>query len=115
MQLDESGQSGIDVWNDRLFLTVLKPWEMASEDKASIKTTTIRAIRLNALNGETIWEYEIDSEGESGYMYGFNDLTSATPITDGEFVWFTNAGGNPIKINSTLFFTTMIGNCYTFD
>jgi outer membrane protein assembly factor BamB len=98
-QLDESGQSGISVWEDRLFLSILKPCESESDDKEAIKTSTIRALCLNPLNGETIWEYEIESAGESGYMYGFSDLTSPSPITDGEFVWFTNAGGKMVCLD----------------
>jgi hypothetical protein len=29
--------------------------------------------------------------------------------------WWWCFNGNPIKVNSTLFFTTMIGHCYAFD
>jgi hypothetical protein len=28
--------------------------------------------------------------------------------------WYWCFNGNPIRVNNTLFFTTMIGNCYTF-
>lgn len=96
-QLDESGQSGIVAWEDRLFLTILKPWESAPEEES--KTSTIRALCLQASSGETIWEYEIESAGETGYMGGFSDLTSPSPITDGQFVWFTNAGGKMVCLD----------------
>lgn len=96
-QLDESGQSGIVVWEDRLFLTILQPCESDKEEE--IKTSTIRALCLQASSGETIWEYEIESAGETGYMGGFSDLTSPSPITDGEFVWFTNAGGKMVCLD----------------
>jgi len=95
--LEESGQSGIAVWEDRLFLTILKPFEPNGQEEA--KTSTIRALCLDASNGETIWEYEIESAGETGYMGGFSDLSSPSPVTDGEFVWFTNAGGKLVCLD----------------
>lgn len=96
-QLDESGQSGIVVWKDRLFLTILKPFD--SEQQEDNKTSSIRALCLDASSGTQIWEYEIDGAVETGYMGGFSDLTSPSPITDGEFVWFTNAGGNLVCLD----------------
>ena len=89
-QLDESGQSGIVVWEDRIFLTILKPFD--PETQEAKETSSIRALCLDASNCEIIWEYEIDSEVQTGYMGGFSDLTSPSPIADGEFVWFTNIG-----------------------
>ncbi|MGI9471468.1 MAG: PQQ-binding-like beta-propeller repeat protein [Rubripirellula sp.] len=96
-QLDESGQSGIAVWEDRLFLTILKPF--ASEEKEDAKTSSIRALCLDASSGEMIWSHDIQSETETGYMGGFSDLSSPTPVTDGEFVWFTNAGGKLVCLD----------------
>ncbi|QDT08280.1 PQQ-binding-like beta-propeller repeat protein [Planctomycetes bacterium K23_9] len=101
--LGESGQSGIVVWEDRLFLTILKPFEpkpgSESEEPKDNKTSTIRALCLDASSGAKIWEYQIESAVETGYMGGFSDLTSPTPITDGEFVWFTNAGGKLVCLD----------------
>lgn len=97
--MDESGQSGIVVWEDRIFLTILKPCESESEEKEGSKTSTIRALCLDASSGETIWEVEIESAGQTGYMGGFSDLSSPSPITDGEFVWFTNAGGKLVCLD----------------
>lgn len=107
-QLDESGQSGIVVWEDRLFLSILKPFqvdeEVSTEQHGEKKTSSIRALCLDASSGETIWEYEIESAGESGYMGGFSGLTSPSPVTDGKSVWFTNAGGKLVCLdwNGTL-------------
>ncbi|GAB5559017.1 MAG: hypothetical protein SynsKO_06640 [Synoicihabitans sp.] len=95
--LDESGQSGIAVWEDRLFITILKP--AVSDDDQHKRTSTIRALCVATANGETLWEYEIESAGETGYMGGFSDLSSPTPITDGELVWFTNAGGKLVCLD----------------
>ena len=95
--LDESGQSGIVVWEDRIFLSILKPYQ--AETSMDDKTSSIRALCLDAANGETLWSYEIESEGETGYMGGFSDLSSPSPITDGEFIWFTNAGGTMVCLD----------------
>jgi outer membrane protein assembly factor BamB len=95
--MEESGQSGIVVWNDRLFLSILKPYQ--SEQNQELTTSTIRALCLNAESGATIWEYDIEGEGQTGYMGGFSDLTSPSPITDGEYVWFTNAGGKLVCLD----------------
>ncbi|MDA0347531.1 MAG: PQQ-binding-like beta-propeller repeat protein [Verrucomicrobia bacterium] len=95
--LDESGQSGIAVWKDRLFLTIMEPFDSDKPDP--YKTGTIQALCINANNGDVIWQYEIKAANPSGYMYGFSDSTSPTPITDGEHVWFTNAGGKLVCLN----------------
>ena len=95
--MEESGQSGIVVWEDRLFLTILKPFNPdAPNDK---ETASIRALCLDASNGEKVWEYDIEGNVQTGYMGGFSDLTSPSPITDGEFVWFTNAGGKLVCLD----------------
>lgn len=96
-RLDESGQSGIAVWEDRLFLSILKPYQAETENDR--KTSSIQALCLDASSGETIWKYEIESDGETGFMGGFSDLSSASPITDGELVWFTNAGGKMVCLD----------------
>ncbi len=95
--LEESGQSGIVVWKDRLFLSILNPYE--SEQSEDLKTSDIIALCLDSESGETIWQYKIESDGKTGYMGGFSDLTSPTPITDGEHVWFTNAGGKLVCLD----------------
>ncbi|MDB4384506.1 PQQ-binding-like beta-propeller repeat protein [Opitutaceae bacterium] len=95
--LDESGQGGIVVWEDRIFLTILEPFAGTADDEK--KTSSIRALCLDAASGETRWEYTIDSSIETQYMGGFSDLTSPSPITDGEFVWFTNGGGKLVCLD----------------
>lgn len=100
--LEESGQSGIAVWEDRLFLTILEPYipdSDSTEQDAKYQTSSIRALCLNAETGKKIWQYDIESETNAGYMYGFSDLSSPAPITDGEFVWFTNAGGKLVCLD----------------
>ncbi len=96
-ELDESGQSGIAVWEDRIFLSVLKPYEDKGE--RSNKVSDIKALCIDASTGDTIWEYEIEGSLSSFYMYGFSDPSSPAPITDGENVWFTNAAGKLVCLD----------------
>ena len=95
--LEKSGQSGIAVWKDRRFLTIMEPFD--GDKKDPFKTGTIRALCIDANSGETIWLYDIEAAKEGGYLYGFSDSSSPSPITDGEYVWFTNAGGKLVCLN----------------
>ncbi len=101
VSLEESGQSGIAVWEDRLFLTILKPFDGGVESvrKEKPRTSSIRALCLDAGSGAKLWEYPIESDGSTGYMGGFSDLSSPTPITDGDYIWFTNAGGKLVCLD----------------
>lgn len=50
--LEESGQSGIAVWDDRIFLSILQPFEEGGEDAKSV--STIKALCIDASTGETL-------------------------------------------------------------
>jgi outer membrane protein assembly factor BamB len=89
--LPEGGQSGITLWEDKIFLSIMKP--ALNENKASLKGADILALCLDASNGKILWEYEIKGHAKSQYMYGFSDSSTPSPITDGKKVWFTNASG----------------------
>lgn len=93
----EGGQSGIAVWEDRLFLTILKPFGI--DGQTSPNGSTIHALCLDANSGDIHWQYEITGNNPSKYMYGFSDSTSPTPITDGHHVWFTNASGKVVCLD----------------
>ena len=90
-QMPEGGQSGIAVWGDRVFLTVLKPAK--DESESSLTGSEIVALCVNADNGEILWEYPMKGEALSRYMFCFSDSSTPGPVTDGEKVWFTNASG----------------------
>lgn len=95
--LEESGQSGIAIWEDRIFLSILQPYQEGGEDAKNV--SIIKALCIDANSGEILWEYEIEGTKSSFYQYGFSDPSSPTPITDGEFVWFTNAGGKLVCLD----------------
>lgn len=93
----EGGQSGIAVWGDRLFLTILKPFGLDGQD--SLKGSTIHTLCVDSTNGDILWQYEIEGNNPSNYMYGFSDPSSPTPITDGAHVWVTNASGKVVCLD----------------
>lgn len=92
MDLPEVGQSGITVWGDYLFLTVMKPLYEVPERKDR-QTHMVLALCIDAENQEILWQREIVGTTQSPYFYGFSDSTTPAPVTDGEKVWFINASG----------------------
>lgn len=90
--LPETGQSGIAVWEDRLFLTTMKPMEKGDAEKLS---SDIVLYCISAVDGSILWQQglEGDPAAKSIYAYGFSNSSSPTPITDGQHVWFWNASG----------------------
>ncbi|AWW31579.1 hypothetical protein DN752_16415 [Echinicola strongylocentroti] len=90
--LPEGGQSGITVWEDRIFLSVMQP-VTAVNDKSDLKGADILALCVDANDGSVLWERALEGSLESDYMYGFSDASTPGPVTDGEYVWFYNASG----------------------
>ncbi len=90
--LPETGQSGIAVWGDRLFLTTMKPLAAAATVR---KGTDIVIYCVRAMDGKILWQHDLpgDPKALSIYAYGFSSSSSPTPITDGKHVWFWNASG----------------------
>jgi len=92
--LPETGQSGIAVWKDRLFLTTMKPLPDGLPIKQR-KGSDIILYCVDAEDGQILWQHELagDPKAASIYAYGFSSSSSPTPVTDGQHVWFTNASG----------------------
>ena len=90
--LPETGQSGIAVWGDRLFLTTMKPIGADTKPK---KGSDIVLYCIHSDTGKTLWTTNIagDPAAKSIYAYGFSSSSSPTPITDGKYVWCWNASG----------------------
>ena len=91
--LPETGQSGIAVWKDRLFLTTMKPLPA----DAKVKTgSDIVLYCVQSSDGTILWKRNLpgDPKAASIYAYGFSSSSSPTPITDGTHVWFWNASGS---------------------
>ena len=104
-QLPETGQGGIAVQGDRVFVATMAPWTGEGLDTADAKkfahATEKRAVVgkhidahcLDAETGELLWTRRVEGEVPSIYSYPFSDATSASPCADDEHVWFTNGGG----------------------
>lgn len=88
--LPETGQSGVAVWRDRLFLTSMKPLPNA---QAKREGSDIVGHCLDARSGKLLWSVEVSGSEPAPYSYGFSDCSSPTPATDGKRVWFVNSGG----------------------
>ena len=86
-------ESGIAVWQDRLFFTTMKP---LSADAKVKKGSDIVLYCARASDGEILWRRELsgDPKAASIYAYGFSSSSSPTPVTDGKRVWFWNASGH---------------------
>lgn len=92
VSLPETGQSGIAVWDDRLFLTTMKP---LPKDTTKRQGCDIVLYCINASDGSILWQRDLpgDPKALCSYAYGFSSSSSPTPITDGRRVWFWNASG----------------------
>ncbi len=87
--LPNGGQSGIAVWDNRLFLTTFEPWHPG----APTKSATILGHAVDAKSGKILWSVKLQGTVPSPMMYAYSDSTSPTPITDGKYVWFFNSSG----------------------
>jgi hypothetical protein len=84
--LPNAGQSGIAVWNGRLFLTTFAKGETGFSGR-------ITGLAVDARSGKTLWSVTLEGVEKSPMMYAYSDSTSPTPVTDGKHVWFFNASG----------------------
>lgn len=87
--LPETGQGGIAVWGDRVFLTTLKP-----EDGNRPLGKDVVGYCLDARDGKILWTVPLPGSETSVPAYFFSDATSPSPVTDGKHVWFFNACGS---------------------
>jgi outer membrane protein assembly factor BamB len=104
--LPETGQGGIAVHSGRIFVSCMAPWSedmaLSAEDaalyshaieKRAVSGKDTVALCLDQQSGKVLWSHKLEGSVPSIYTYPFSDATSASPVTDGEHVWFTNGGG----------------------
>ena len=93
MPLPETGHSGIAVWGDRLFLTCFR--KLTAEDNGPKGTwvSETRGYCLAADTGKILWSCDLPGKRPNQVNGTFTDSTTPTPVTDGNHVWFVNAGG----------------------
>ncbi len=90
--LEEGGQSGIAVAGDRLFLTINKPLPVGTTVEHAVGTDII-GLCIDATTGKKLWQIQLSGKKPMPHSGLFSDNTSPTPVTDGQHVWFVNAGG----------------------
>lgn len=91
--LPNAGQSGIAIWQDKLFLTTFAPGEGHDLPTKERWSGTIQGHCVEKSTGKILWSVTLKGSVKSPIMYAFSDSTSPTPVTDGERVIFTNASG----------------------
>ena len=108
--LPETGQGGIAVLGDRLFVATMAPWdpetgglseadaELYSHaiEKRSVVGKVIEAHCIDATTGKVLWTKPIEAAVPSIYSYPFSDATSASPVADANRVWFSHPGGKTV-------------------
>lgn len=91
--LPNAGQSGITVWEDKLFLTTFAPGEGYHPEPKQRWSGKIQGHCVDKQTGKILWTVPLEGSVKSPIMYAFSDATSPSPVTDGERVIFTNASG----------------------
>ena len=89
--MPEAGQSGVTVWDDRVFVTTHVPIQSA-EEKSAVKD--IIGFCLDGDTGKVLWQVTLPGTAFISLAGGFSDGTVFAPITDGEYVWFFNRCGS---------------------
>ena len=93
IDLPNVGQSGIAVWQDKLFLTTFAEGEGHNLPPKQRMSGKVLGLCIDKHTGEILWSVDLNGSVPSPMMYSFSDSTSPTPVTDGERVIFTNASG----------------------
>lgn len=93
MPLPETGHSGIAVWGDRLFLTCFRTLKPEDIDRRGTWISESVGHCLDAETGKILWSCDLPGKRPNQVNGTFTDSTTPTPVTDGQHVWFVNAGG----------------------
>jgi len=91
--LPETGHSGIAVWGDRLFLTCFRKLTVEDNRPKGTWVSETRGYCLAADTGKILWSCDLPGKRPNQVNGTFTDSTTPTPVTDGDYVWFINAGG----------------------
>ncbi|MFK8114491.1 MAG: PQQ-binding-like beta-propeller repeat protein [Rubripirellula sp.] len=90
--LAEAGQSGIAVAGGKLFLTINHPLPVGTTPEEA-KGSDLLGLCFDAETGQQLWQVDLPGKKVMPFAGLFSDNTSPTPVSDGEHVWFINAGG----------------------
>ena len=89
--LPETGQSGLAINGDKIFLTVYK--ELPEGDKLK-NAKDIEGHCYSKIDGKLLWKCELKGSKDMKPTCPYGDSTTATPVTDGKHVWFYNSSGS---------------------
>jgi len=105
--LPETGQGGITVVAERVFVASMAPWSaeraLGAADAERFRHATegrtvvgseIDACALERQTGKLLWTRRLTGTVPAIYSYPFSDATSPSPVADATRVWFTNACGS---------------------
>jgi outer membrane protein assembly factor BamB len=87
--LPNSGQGGIAVVGDRIYLTTFP--EQAVD--APRQSNRVLCHAIDRATGRIVWSRELSGGRASPQMYAFSDSTSWSPIASHARVWFFNSSG----------------------
>ena len=91
--LPETGHSGIAAWGDRLFLACFRKLTAEDNGPKGTSVSETRGYCLSAATGKILWSCDLPGKRPNQVNGTFTDSTTPTPVTDGNHVWFVNAGG----------------------
>lgn len=91
--LPETGHSGIAIWENRLFLTCFRELTAKDNRRQGTWVSESRGYCLDAETGAILWSCDLPGRRPNQVNGTFTDSTTPTPVTDGQHVWFVNAGG----------------------
>jgi outer membrane protein assembly factor BamB len=90
VQLPETGGGNVAVWGNKVFLTCFKKLSQESKKFAAAETV---GYCYDAQTGKLLWQADLPGKRPNQVNCIFTDSTTPTPVTDGQHVWFVNAGG----------------------
>jgi len=91
VDLPETGQSGLSISGDKIFLTVYEELPAGNELKNS---ANIEGHCYSKANGKLLWKCKLPGSKKMKPTCPYGDSTTGTPVTDGKHVWFYNASGS---------------------
>ena len=89
--LPETGQSGLTISGDNIFLTVYEELPNNTELK---NAANIEGHCYSKTNGKLLWKCKLPGSKDMKPTCPYGDSTTATPVSDGKHVWFYNASGS---------------------
>lgn len=91
--LPETGHSGIAIWKDKLFLTCFRTLKPEDNTTRGTWVSETVGLCLDSISGKLLWSCDLPGMRPNQVNGTFTDSTTPTPVTNGQHVWFVNAGG----------------------